>query len=285
MKVLPFKIPKPEASTLFLQEDKVRSFYGILHQHTETQLSFIVKGQGKLIVSNSVHSYAENDIFVIGSNTPHLFQSAKSHENSHMITLFISADRFISDFKRIPELEELSSFFSECGNGVKVTSHANEIIELIFQMRNSNRFATFLFFLQLVQKINSADKRKLSSYLPTKKITNLEGRRLQLVFDYAVNNFEKEITLDQIAGILPMTTPSFCRFFKQRTNKTFFEFLIELRIAHACELLLQHEKKSIAEISEASGFHSISNFNRSFKKLKKVSPSQFARTIEQTMGF
>ena len=77
MKVLPFKIPKPENNALIYQEDVALVLYDKLHQHDEIQLSFIEKGNGTLLVGDKISSYTENDIFIIGSNLPHAFKSDK----------------------------------------------------------------------------------------------------------------------------------------------------------------------------------------------------------------
>ncbi|WP_273566664.1 AraC family transcriptional regulator [Maribacter halichondriae] len=280
MKVLPFKIPKPFDSTLVVQEDKARIFYNQLHQHAEVQISYIVQGQGKLIVANSVYSFEAGDIYVIGSNIPHLFQSIPTKELSHMITLFVTEESFGNDFFQIPELEDVKKFFRTSEGGIRVLSKKKSIRRILLELPTVDKLQAFIRFLKLVQKINGATIGELTTFVPSKKIiSNNEGRRLQLVFDYAMNHFDKEIKLNYVASLVHMTTPAFCRFFKQRTNKTFFEFLIELRLEHACQLLSGNEKLSIAEISEASGFQSISNFNRKFKKNKMASPSQYAKKM------
>ncbi len=280
MKVLPFKIPKPFESTLVVQEDKVKIFYNQLHQHTEVQISHIVQGQGKLIVANSVNIFETGDIYIIGSNVPHLFQSIPNSKLSHMITLFVTEESFGNDFLEIPELEDVKDFFSTTARGMCVLSKKKSIRKIMLEIPSANKLGVFIRFLKLIQKINGAKVKELTTFVPSKKIiSNNEGRRLQLVFDYAMNHFDKEIKLDHVASLVHMTTPAFCRFFKQSTNKTFFEFLIELRLEHACQLLSGKEKLSIAEISEASGFQSISNFNRKFKKNKMVSPSRYAKRM------
>ena len=71
-----------------------------------------------------------------------------------------------------------------------------------------------------------------------------------------------------------MTPNAFCRYFKQRTNKTYFTFLNEIRIERACKLLRDKECL-ITEVAEKSGFKYISNFNRKFKEIVGKSPSDY----------
>jgi AraC-like DNA-binding protein len=73
-----------------------------------------------------------------------------------------------------------------------------------------------------------------------------------------------------------MSGPSFSRFFRRATNKTFRAFLNEVRIGHASRLLLESDQ-SVAEICYDSGFGNLSNFNRQFLKLRKVSPRDYRK--------
>lgn len=276
MKVFPFQIPKSPAENLIVQIDRETGFYGKLHQHEEIQISYIVQGRGKLVVADSVHSYGIGDFFVIGSNMPHVFQSIEM-ETSHMISLFFSKRSFGEDFFELPDLAEIKSFFEQSDVGFRLTESAAEIGKLMLQFPHLDKFSRFVKFLELLRTLCHAEKQSLAGFIYQKKITNDDGQRLRAIFDYTMKNFHKEITLKKIARLAYMTPNAFCRFFKQRTNKTFFEFLIEVRIAHACQLLQEDSDLTIATIAETSGFSSLSNFNRKFKKLKTVTPSQFVK--------
>ena len=100
------------------------------------------------------------------------------------------------------------------------------------------------------------------------------------VFQYAMDNFQDNISLDDIADIAFMSKNAFCRYFKKRTNKTFFQFLIEIRIEHACKLLYKDQDLSVSAISELCGFQNIANFNRKFKELKGITPTQYRQQTD-----
>ena len=111
-----------------------------------------------------------------------------------------------------------------------------------------------------------------------KTYSDNEGYRMRKVFEFTMNNFKKDISLDIISEIANMTKNAFCKYFKKRTNKTYFQFLTELRIEHASKLLLKHKEMPVIEIAELSGYNNLSNFNRQFKSLKHKSPSMFRKT-------
>ncbi len=280
MKVYPFEIPKPVKDSIIVQIDKCEAFFDRLHQHKEMQISYVVAGQGKLIISNSVYRFAPGDIFVISGNTPHLFQSTEQPVQSHMISVFLTRENFGDGFQKIHELEKLLGFLEASKNSFKLLSEVEAVQKLLTQMETTVGLEKFVCFLKLINKIADAKKFGLTNDFQPKKISIEEGKRMQTVFNYVINNFQKEIKLDTVSELVYMTPNSFCRFFKQRTNKTFVEFVIELRIEHACQLLADGQESSIAEIAYQSGFTSISNFNRKFKKLKNATPKEYQKNIK-----
>lgn len=280
MKVYPFKIPKSSRESLTIEVDHGATFYDKLHQHQEIQIAYIVEGQGKLFVGDSFHSYTDGDVFVIGGNIPHLFQSMEGTKTSHMISLFFTETSFGDHFFDIPELEQLRYFFTKSDAGFKLLTHKSAVKKLMLKLPNDTKFSRFLRFFKLLKLLCNSETKTLATFVYPKNISSKEGNRMQVIFEYVINNFQKNINLDAVSELAYMTPNAFCRFFKNHTNKTFFQFLIELRIAHACQLIINHPDMSITEISDISGFTSISNFNRKFKELKGTTPSQYAKKMQ-----
>ena len=103
---------------------------------------------------------------------------------------------------------------------------------------------------------------------------------MQVVHDYVLNHFPEELSLETVADLAGMTAPAFCRYFKARANKTFSEFVSEVRIGHACKLLM-NTPLSITQVSYESGFRTLSNFNRQFKDITGLTPSGYVKTYRQ----
>lgn len=281
MKVLPFKIPKPEKSALIYQVDKVPVFYHHLHQHEEIQISMILNGEGELIVGDTINHFKPNDIFVIGSNVPHLFRNAPVEgEDAHMLTLFFTKDSFGQFFFDLLELQALQSVFRKIETGIKIEEHTVKIKSLFLNLETQTHLERLITFLNILKHISSGATSSLSSFIYRKVYTDDEGERMSNVMNYAISNYHEEITLAAISDIANMTPNAFCRYFKRRTNKTFFQFLLEIRLEAACRLLKKNPDLSIAEISLASGFNNLSNFNRKFKEFKEMTPTQFRKTLK-----
>lgn len=279
MKVFPFKIPKPENSALIYQEDIELVFYDQLHQHDEIQISFIEKGNGTLVIGDSVYSYNDGNIFIIGSNLPHAFKSDKSsNEISIMLTLFFTKHSFGEHFFDLNELREIELFFKKAKQGVFVETNLEEIKQHFIQLKKATKLERFILLLKILKLIATAKTAVLTNFVNPKKYSDNEGKRLRTIFEYTIENSHQKITLEEIADIANMTKNAFCKYFKKRTNKTYFNFLTEVRIENACKYLKDKEEYSIADIAFKTGFNNISNFNRQFKVIKKTTPSSFSRT-------
>lgn len=279
MKVYPFNIPKKPQENIVVQVDMGNAFYDRLHQHKEIQISHIASGKGKLIVGNTISAYKAGDTFAIGGAIPHLFQSSESSEKSHMISLFFVPDAFGTAFFNLPEMQELAPFFDDVKFGIALNNISTASFQKLTLRKDSNRFLLFNRLLQLLKIIATEERKILSQTAYVKQISNNQGSRLQLIFDHVIKNFNQDISLNTIAEMAHMGPNSFCRFFKQRCNKSFFTFVTEVRIAHACQLLMDNEGLSMSEIAFESGFNAISNFNKQFKAVQGMSPSKYQKSM------
>ena len=278
MKVLPFKIPKAQNIGLIYQEDKAQYFYNKLHQHEDIQLCTIIKGEGTLIVGDTINDYKSGDVLVIGSDLPHVFKSDTSIiEESFMISLFFTEDSFGKDFFKLDDFKELNSFFKKSLSGFKLLSNQQKVQELFLNLQNASNLERFIGLFDILKLIKKSKTQALADFVYPKKYTDNEGKRMRNVMDYTIHHFDKNIDLNEIANKANMTPNAFCRYFKQRTNKTYFSFLNELRVENACKLLTGNKGLSISEIAYQCGFKNLSNFNRKFKEVKNTTPSKYRK--------
>ena len=277
MKVFPFKIPKPENDTLVVQEDRVPRLYDKLHQHQEIQISLIKKGEGSFIIGDHVGEFGDGDIFIIGENLPHVFHNDPADGEVHMISLFFMKSSYGDHFFDLPEFKSLNPLFQALALGIQLDTPSDSLKELIEKMIEKSKLDRFISFMEILNVISKDQFKMLSSGIPSKSYGEEEGKRMRDIFEFSLNNFDKNISLQQVADIANMTPNAFCRYFKQRTNKTYINFLVDIRIGSACKLLTKKTDLSIAEISYMSGFNNLTNFNRKFKSLKGMTPSEFRK--------
>ena len=281
MKALSFKIPKLEEESLKLQEDKLNHFYDLFHFHPEFQITLILKGEGNFTIGESTGRFEKGNMFIIGSNVPHVFRSAgEFYENpklvSHSLSIFFKEDSFGRDFFNLPETKHIGQMFSEFNRGIKLSSD-KKITKYFLNVFEFEGFERIKKFLDLMNEICSCSAIEfLSLEKEIIKTTEQSDKRLNEVFNFVLDNYKSEIKLKTISGIANLSEPAFCRYFKKRTRKTFFDFLNELRISEACKLLLNKDI-SISEAAFEVGFNNISNFNRKFKSILGVTPTEYSK--------
>lgn len=277
MKVLPFKIPKPENDTLVVQEDRATMLYDKLHQHQEIQISLIKKGEGSFIIGDYVGEFSQGNIFIIGENLPHVFHNDPSDGEVHMISLFFMKSSYGDHFFDLPEFKSLNPLFQASNMGIQLKDPSEKLVYSMDRITLASKLNRFISFMEILQAISKETMPTLSSTIHRKSYGEEEGKRMRDIFEFSINNFDQNISLNQVAGIANMTPNAFCRYFKQRTNKTYINFLLDIRIGNACKLLTKKTDLSIAEISYKSGFNNLTNFNRKFKSIKGITPSEFRK--------
>ncbi|MCC4214195.1 AraC family transcriptional regulator [Leeuwenhoekiella parthenopeia] len=280
MKILPFKVPKPGKESLVYQEDREMRFYDKLHEHEEIQISYILKGRGSLILGDTVNEYKPGDILIIGEKIPHVFRSDSDlQEESVMYSLFFTKSSFGKDFFNLSDLTGVENFFKKSDHGMKIASQQDLLYKKFEMLKGQNRMQRLATFLQILDILIHAESTPLSSFIYQKPYSDDEGKRMNDVLQFTLDNFQENIALEEVAEKANMSKNAFCRYFKKRTNKTYFQFLIDLRIEQACKLLYNKKDLSIGAISELSGFPNVANFNRKFKELKHMTPSEYRANI------
>jgi len=280
MKILPFKVPKPGKESLVYQEDREMRFYDKLHEHEEIQISYILKGSGSLILGDTVNEYKPGDILIIGEKIPHVFRSDSDlKEESVMYSLFFTKSSFGKDFFNLSDLTGVENFFKKSDHGMKIVSQQSILYKKFEILKEQNRIQRVATFLQILDILIHAESTPLSSFIYQKPYSDDEGKRMNDVLQFTLDNYQENIALEEVAEKANMSKNAFCRYFKKRTNKTYFQFLIDLRIEQACKLLYNKKDLSIGVISELSGFPNVANFNRKFKELKKMTPSEYRISI------
>lgn len=104
-------------------------------------------------------------------------------------------------------------------------------------------------------------------------------QRINTIFQYVQQEFNETISLKKAASLIHLSESAFCKFFKRTSGKTFSDYTNEIRIAHACQLLIETDHP-VSEVAFSSGFDSITYFNRVFLKKKGVRPMHYRRGMK-----
>ncbi|AYD47742.1 AraC family transcriptional regulator [Arachidicoccus soli] len=292
MKVLQFTIPIQHDKTIVSRIDVLPHFYPYLHKHKEMQITWVQQGHGTLVTDNNMHLFQNDDIFVIGANQPHVFKNTSSYfteeKNKSICSLdiFFDPDVICNSLLNIPELRNLRSFIEKAQTGFKVPDCSfKEVSEKMLLIKDLEIGLTrIMHFIELIQLMASvAPAEKLSNDTNDVKSNENDGIRISHIYNYILHNYEKNLTLEDIAQQAFMTPQAFCRFFKKHTGHTFISFLNEVRINEARKQFSEGNYESISCVAYNCGFNSITNFNRVFKSITQQIPSFYIESLKQSV--
>ncbi|WP_461533118.1 AraC family transcriptional regulator [Sinomicrobium sp.] len=231
---------------------------------------------------NDMVRFKPGDVFILGSNIPHLMKSSKNYFSSksggvYSVSLFFNRNTFGKQFFNIPELTNIGSLLQNCKRGISLSGGLRkEVNDQILKMSHVREEELIIRFLKILSTIRKANKRFINSSIYKFSIEEKDGHRLNNILNFTFSHLEKNIRVEDVAQIANLSKSQFSRYFKLHTGKTYIEFLNELRIESACTLLLD-KRNTIENICYDVGYSNLSNFNRQFKKVKGVPPSVYRK--------
>jgi AraC-like DNA-binding protein len=273
------KISHEKNRSFALFESKGRRFDCPFHYHPEVELTLIVGSAGHRYVGDDIGRFNPGDLVLMGPDLPHMYlNDAKLREQSHAVVLQFLPATLGANFLQLGELKTVHRLLERSRTGLSFHGRTRDrVAPLLVQMLHLDGMKRFMVFLQIFELLaRSKECRGLASPAYSPSLSLYQGERINQVCELVSRKFQEGVTQSEAARIARMSAPSFSRFFRRATNRTFRSFLNEIRIGHASRMLLESDK-SVTEICYESGFSNLSNFNRQFLKLRKLSPRAFRR--------
>jgi AraC-like DNA-binding protein len=279
------KLSMPASASFVLKTDDM-PLKNPWHYHPEIELMYVHKGHGTRFIGDSVGCIGVGEIFLIGSNLPHTSQRDVHYYNEHpsekpeVIIIQFLPDFLGWDFFKTPEFHSIQRTIVRAGRGLRFTGIVTETIGM--RLMQLHTFPSTFRILELIAILLELSELDSYEYLSSQGFVNVYGElhhmKLNKVYEYSVNHFMERISIEVVADLASLTPAAFCRFFKARTGKTYLEYLTELRISFVCKLLAE-ERHNISEIARQSGFQNLSLFNRQFKEVKGITPSEYQQEL------
>lgn len=256
------------------------------HYHAQYELLYISKSFGIRYVGDSVSQFTAGDLVLVGPHLPHLWRNDPSYykadDTNKVKTIVIKFTKdFIGESNFIrPEFSDINNLLEQSRFGVHFNEKvSNKLGPELMCILDSSPVQQIIKLLDLLSKLSVVQDRKLLSATDMRQFSTDHSQRLDTVIKYISDNYFNEIDLSEVSDIACMTTNSFCRFFKKMTNKSFTQFLNEVRIRNAARLLVQ-EDLPIVEICYKVGYQSITNFNMQFKQIMGTTPQNHRQTVK-----
>ncbi len=259
-----------------------------LHYHEEFELNFIKNAKGaQRIIGNHIEEIQNMELVLVGSNLPHVWKTHKCKSKDILeITIQFHKDLFDDKLLRRNQLHFIRAMLEKSKMGILFSKEvAQTVSKRMEALSKKQGFDSVLELMAILHDLSTSRNMRLlsdSGYAGTHPPYN--SRRIEIAMDYLNENFDKQISLGEVAKLVNMAEVSFSRFFKQRTGMSFIDSLIEIRLGHASRLLID-TTQSVAEIAYNCGFNNLSNFNRTFKNKKNVTPTEFRESMSGKRTF
>jgi AraC-like DNA-binding protein/quercetin dioxygenase-like cupin family protein len=254
------------------------------HFHSEYQLFVVLKGTGTRFIGDHVSPFKKGDMVFTGPDLPHLWRSDMEYFEGDKnfwtegIVIYFHEHFLGNEFLQKKEMYLLRQLFIKAQRGMEIVGGTAEKAEkLMLDLSQTTDFESILILLNLLNLLSCTnDYNLLASAGYTNSLKESDTERMNKVHAYVMKNFREKITLEEVAAIANMTPTSFSRYFKTHANKTFSDFLTEIRVGYSCKLLIE-KKMNVSQICYDSGFYTLSNFNRQFKAVTHYNPLEYRR--------
>jgi len=263
-------------------ENIINNNVAFWHFHPEIELVYVNKGKGKRHIGNHLSYFNNSQLILLGANLPHNgFTDRFTTTGSETIIQF--KPDFLGDTVfNIPEMSAIKTLFEKAKKGILFNPKTKKVIGP--KIENLINYEGFERILKLLEILNDLARSDDYTFLNVDgfafETEPQDSSKIDIIFKHINNNFQRQIPLEEIANIVSMTTPAFCRYFKKATGKTFTKLVNEYRVVHATKLLSESQK-SITDICFECGFNNFSHFNKLFKEFTNKSASKYRSEMKR----
>ena len=269
--------PSPELSWAY-RDLRQRAFDFTWHLHDEFELTTITRGSGTRIVGTSIESYRAGDLTLIGADVPHAYVSAAGGSHHEAVVVQFRRDFLGSDFLSRPEFVAVGRLLDATDGGMVFDATAERMAWLRSLPTLAPPERTLSLVALLVSLANDGRARPISDATPRARLSQPARHRADAVCAYLQGRYAGPLALAEVAAEVHMTPAALSRFFRRTIGRTITDYVTELRIAAACQLLADSDL-AIATVATRCGYDNLSNFNRRFRALKGMSPREYRRAM------
>jgi AraC-like DNA-binding protein len=273
---------EPTVSFLYKEFARWSHFAFNWHYHPEIELTLIVKGHGLRFVGDSIQDYGDGDLCLLGSNTPHTWQSTPAKGRSvHSVVILFLKEFLGSEFFDKPEARAIHDLLERARMGLVITGKTRQSVSAQMRAMRSVPSGSFQMVLNLLSMLsaiaaNPGDCTPLAA-AEFDPVTNHDAhQRLRAILRFISDHPDEIPSQRDVAKQVRLSPAAFSRFFKRSVGKTYVSYLNELRIGRACRELIETDM-NITEIAFRAGFNNLSNFNRRFRRMKNLTPRAYRR--------
>lgn len=255
------------------------------HAHPEFQLVAILRGNGTRYIGDSIKPFKGGDTVLTGPGLPHVWRSDNSYFDSknnlsiHGIAIYFPKDFLGEGSMDKEEFEDISNLLHRAGRGLEIGGDTNlKITKMMKELVSLSKTKSVIKLLEILDFLaESSELTPITQVDYSYNHPENEKDKMGEVLDYILKNFKEKITLQDVASLANMSESAFSRYFKSRVNKSFIEFVGDVRISNARKLLEEMDL-NVSQVCYESGFPTLSNFNKQFKIRMGVTPMAYKKS-------
>ncbi|MEZ4811779.1 MAG: AraC family transcriptional regulator [Allomuricauda sp.] len=249
------------------------------HIHPEYEMVYVKNGSGLLHIGHKKRTYSNGVLVFLGGNIPHADFGNKDYKDNLEVVIQFKKEFFEKKLAVFPELSNIKDLIKESRHILVFDSRTHQLFGKDFNcfcgLDNQGKLVKFLSILDELSKKGTYES--LFDSISLDNFRKDEIQRLEETFNYVNNNYNKNISVSEIASQLGLTPNSFSRFFRKLTSRRFIDFVNEFRTVKAAELF-SSANLTITDVMYRSGFNDASYFSRQFKKYQGTTPYNYLKS-------
>jgi AraC-like DNA-binding protein len=278
------KVCKEPQFSFSVRRDLVPYINNRWHYHAEVELIHFKTGEGTQFIGDNIKHFKSGDVVLVGSNLPHYWRfhddyfEEESNLHADVRVAHFSENFWGTQFLQLPENAAIRGILEKSKRGLQITGKTRQKVgELLEQLLFTDSTTRIILLMEALNTIAECKNLvPLSSIGFKYEMVENDKDRINAIYEYSLKNFKRTIQLEEIANVANISPNSFCRYFKSKTRKTYSQFLIEIRVGHACKLLIENNM-SIKQLCYESGFNNFTSFHKYFKQITSKSPLTYQK--------
>ncbi len=284
MKPQLLKVSTTPTQSFSVRRDLVPYMNNKWHYHPEIELIHLKKGVGTQFIGDNIKSFRSGDIVLVGPHLAHYWRfddcyfKDQSNVQADVRVAHFSENFWGDQFLNLPENKAIKFLLENSRRGLQVNGKIKvKVAGLLERMLESDGASRIILLMEALNLIANCNQTvKLSSIGFKQDYDETSNIKINAIYNFTLENFRRKIHLEEIASVAVISPNSFCRYFKSKTGKTYSRFLTEIKVGHACRLLIDN-KLNIKQLCYESGFNNMASFHKYFKITTGKSPLSYQR--------
>ncbi|MCR4268032.1 AraC family transcriptional regulator [Nitratireductor sp. ZSWI3] len=249
------------------------------HHHPEYELTLTLNSRGQRFIGDHVGFYGDGDLVLVGPNLPHTWASREKIERDgpHVaLVMWFDGDwaaRLSDGFVELQPIGELMRR-ARCGLhfSAVMAQRLRPQIEALFAAPVPERLLLLVRVLMALARDGEAEP--LASASVPLDVGSEDRARIDRVLTHIHTHYAEPIRNGELAALAALSLSGLHRLFARHTRTTISDYVMRLRVGDACARL-SGTRQPVRHIAEAVGYNALANFNRQFKALRGMTPSEY----------